>query len=88
MYELFYTSVAQRELNDRDLSELLSQSRKNNLEFGITGMLLYANREFVQLLEGEEHSVKSVFDIIRQDPRHTAVEVLHEGPIDARAFSN
>jgi len=87
MYELVYTSVAQSDFSDAELAALLSQSRENNARLGISGLLLYANREFVQLLEGEEHSVQSLYQGIRQDPRHTSVEVLHEGPIDVRAFA-
>jgi hypothetical protein len=34
-----------------DLDDILSKSRKNNIELGITGMLLYGNMETIHLFK-------------------------------------
>ena len=63
-------------MRDQDLAELLAQARANNERKAITGMLLYKDGRFIQLLEGHEEQVQASFDRIRKDDRHTAVELL------------
>lgn len=77
MFELLYTSVAPAGLSHRELTEILQQARENNRRLGISGMLLYHNREIMQLLEGEEAVVKDLFQSIAQDDRHTRVEAFY-----------
>lgn len=87
MYELLYTSAATKSLSDSDLMGILEKARVKNQRIGISGILIYGYREFVQLLEGEKESVINLLRTIRTDDRHTSVEVFYEGPIDNRAFS-
>ncbi len=63
-------------MRDQDLADLLAQARANNERKGITGMLLYKDGRFIQLLEGHEEPVQESFERIRKDERHTAVELL------------
>jgi hypothetical protein len=51
---LAYTSIASHHMAHEELLALLAQSRKNNLPTDITGMLLYMEGCFFQVLEGEE----------------------------------
>jgi len=76
LLQLVYESAATREMTDADLRELLKQARSNNEELGITGLLLYANGRFLQVLEGPEPAVRDLFNTIEGDPRHTSVETL------------
>lgn len=73
---LVYVSTAVAPLRDQDLADLLVQARANNKRRAITGMLLYKDGRFIQLLEGHEEQVESSFERIRKDERHTAVELL------------
>lgn len=73
---LVYVSTAAEPMNEQDLSALLETSREMNSRSDITGMLLYKNGRFIQLLEGHEGEVKKVFDRIRRDERHFDVELL------------
>lgn len=43
---------------------------------------------FIQVLEGEERTVKTLGTRIKADPRHRNVTVLFEGKADARAFGD
>ncbi len=88
MYELLYTSVSSSELSHAELIELLEEARLKNKALNITGMLIYENenRDFIQLLEGSEVTVKELYQTIREDQRHTSVDVFYEGNIDKRAF--
>ena len=43
-----------RQMSDEQLKELLAECRAYNAEYGITGMLIYYNSTFLQVLEGDE----------------------------------
>lgn len=86
LYELLYTSCADREFNQQDLLNLLQQAREHNHQTGITGLLVYHQREFMQLLEGEESVVRGLWQRIFHDPRHRSPQIMHEEPIDQRSF--
>ncbi len=86
MFELLYTSVSPAGLDESELEEILAVARKNNHALGVTGMMVYHEREIMQILEGEERAVKDLFAKISHDERHTSVNVFYQGPIDERAF--
>jgi len=69
-----------------ELHKLLSQSRNKNQRLEITGMLLYANKKFIQALEGEKNQVLELYNVIMDDSRHFNVTTLMENEIDAREF--
>ena len=54
MYQLVYVSTASRAMSDADLNEILDVSRRKNRERDVTGVLLYLDRGFLQVLEGPE----------------------------------
>lgn len=82
-----YKSDAQDGVSEQTLIDILTVSRKNNTNAGITGMLLFARGKYFQVLEGEADVVHALFnDKIRKDPRHTNVELLAEKEIDEREF--
>ena len=85
---LIYSSASTRPMQDSDLVELLEHSRQNNAQSGITGMLLYENGSFFQVLEGEPDAVDQLFERIRQDPRHTKTVIIIREPIAKRAFGD
>ena len=49
-------------------------------------MLLFREGQFLQLLEGPEREVKSVFELVKRDPRHRDVTVLLAEAVDERQF--
>jgi Sensors of blue-light using FAD len=86
LYSLVYTSNAVRDYDRNDLLSLLLQARNRNERLEITGMLLYAESRFVQVLEGEETTVLSLYKDICDDPRHINVTTIAENSIDKRMF--
>ena len=86
MLSLIYSSVATRSLDDDDLAGLLAQSRRANAENDITGVLLFRNGYFLQLLEGPDQAVRAKMATIKHDDRHTKVTVLTEELIEERQF--
>ncbi len=86
MYELIYISTATKRMDETALNNLLLDARDNNSENNITGMLVYSDREFIQLLEGNKENVLFIFDKIKSDSRHSGIKVFHEGDIESRSF--
>ena len=82
-----YASVATRPLAPTDLGQLLEVARANNQRRNLTGMLLYAEGSFFQVLEGAPEDVDAVFDRIAHDGRHENVTRIIREPIAARAFA-
>jgi hypothetical protein len=68
------------------LTDLLQQARARNARQHVTGMLVYTNATFLQVLEGAEADVAQIFSSIEADPRHTGVIKLREEAIEKRAF--
>lgn len=86
MIRLIYVSSTDKDWQANDLLELLKLCRTNNSARNITGILLYSNRTFFQVLEGEEEDINNVFNKIKNDPRHQDVTVLEKVNITERQF--
>ncbi len=88
MYHLVYTSHATRPFGESDLIDLLQECRAFNRQHGITGMLLYIQGKFIQVLEGQKEDVAKLFNRIAADPRHHRVAVIVEGESKERIFKD
>jgi hypothetical protein len=80
MRHLIYTSRALHQFSTADLKKLLMRSRLNNGATNVTGMLIYRDGTFLQALEGDEQSVREVFNRIEADERHSEVSILTDQP--------
>lgn len=83
-----YFSTSVGSLAENDLSVILKQSRFNNAKSGITGILLYINGSIIQVLEGDDKAVETLYHRIEKDPRHTNVVRVLNKPIDQRLFAD
>jgi hypothetical protein len=88
MYSLVYVSSAASPFSDEQLRALLEQSRRDNAARDISGMLLYKGGNFMQLLEGDESQVTSLYHKIATDPRHSGSMVLLKSHADTRMFAD
>ena len=86
MIRLTYASTALKEWSSEELLKLLKECRINNGAKNITGILLYANGTFFQVLEGDEATVNSVYSMIEKDKRHKDVTIIEKEKIAERAF--
>jgi hypothetical protein len=74
--------------DDSVLADILRTSQKNNARDGLTGMLLYADGNFLQVLEGPPEAVEQTFARIELDPRHSHVIVMSDEPTTQRDFAD
>jgi hypothetical protein len=89
MSQLFciaYVSTASKLFDSAELREMLKESNKRNKEAGITGMLLYKDGQFMQVLEGPGEVVSETFSRISKDPRHHGIMVLLKGAVQELRF--
>lgn len=88
MFHLVYTSQSIAPFSHKELLELLGKSWHNNKKLKITGLLIYLNQRFIQVLEGEMEPVNNLYAIIQQDKRHTKVTTVIEGNTQDRLFKD
>jgi Sensors of blue-light using FAD len=88
MYHLVYISYATSPFSEAELISLLQKCRESNKANEITGMLIYLQERFIQVLEGDRSAVKRLLNKIEKDARHKRVSILLEGDSEERIFKN
>lgn len=85
-HTLVYLSHTKPELSIKELQNIAHSSTQNNTLNAITGILLYDNTVFLQILEGKKKNVLSLITKIQQDPRHHQLNILYNAPLIQRNF--
>jgi hypothetical protein len=88
VFALVYVSTATIRWSDTDLDQLLEQSRRDNLIADITGLLLFKDGNFMQILEGPKDAVLALLARIRSDTRHERLMVIFEEERQHREFKD
>jgi hypothetical protein len=70
------------------LLALLRQCQQRNVASGVTGLLLFSDGTFLQVLQSEPETVDALFHRIEVDRRHRDVRLLSRRPIDQRRFAD
>lgn len=86
MIQLIYASRATHAMTEKELEKVLAVARSRNSKQGITGLLLYAEEKFLQVLEGEEREVNDVYASIIKDPRNSGNVIYERKTISKREF--
>lgn len=88
MFTIAYLSNLSRQLSKEELFALATNASENNRKKDICGILLYSGNKFLQVLQGEEEAVKTLFEKIAKDSRHRNVTVIIESHSMAKEFGN
>lgn len=88
IYHLSYVSTSCDCLKYDDIKAILESSNKNNKPSNITGILVYCNKHFFQIIEGNKQDVIELFETIAIDRRHDNVIKIQEGEREKRQFQN
>jgi hypothetical protein len=83
---IIYCSQATSDISPEELIALLELARRNNEQTGLSGMLLYCSRSFLQVLEGEPEALAATYEKIFADGRHTALRLLMHEDVPAPLF--
>lgn len=82
-----YCSASTNDFSQIDLATLLAECREKNSKAGLTGMLLYVDRSFLQVLEGDRPVVEALLEKLTVDRRHERLTKIIMEPIEERAFA-
>lgn len=88
IFHLVYISEAAEDISYTDIRDILDVSRRNNIQEAVTGLLIFREGHFLQLLEGDEKSVRNVLGKILLDDRNYSLRVLIEAEGEKRLFAN
>ena len=83
---MVYISEATAPMTGPSLQQLVSGCSQRNRQKGISGLLLHAAGNFIQVLEGDVIKVPALFAKIVNDARHKNVRLLQQEMIDNRLF--
>ena len=86
LVELSYLSEAVSDMSFLGLMRLLESARAFNQKNGISGILLYDNQQFGQIIEGERASVMKAWKRIQDDKRHHRIELLEIKEITEKSY--
>lgn len=88
LHSLVYSSLATPGFNSEEIESLLLNARCYNEQQDITGLLLFHEGAFLQVLEGDRRTISHLFEKkLMRDPRHSAVTLFHDEQINQRALS-
>jgi len=87
-YQLVYSSQATQPMTATDLEKILADARVGNETRNVTGVLIYVDGVFFQILEGDKDVVVALMKSIRQDSRHSSVKIISENEASERAFGS
>jgi hypothetical protein len=73
--------------DDSELAAIMASAARNNRKNQVTGMLLYAGGNFMQVIEGAPATVRDTYARIAQDTRHRNLLLMLEEPVEQRHFS-
>lgn len=88
LYAIVYVSRAVRAIALTELMRVLDGARRRNAEEGITGVLLYSDKSFMQYMEGPAAGLSRVYGIIKHHPLHYGLIDLIREPIREREFAD
>lgn len=83
---LVYCSTATKAFSNLELADLLKEARDHNISIDVTGMLLFENGSFFQIIEGAPNVIDQLYQSICEDGRHTKVITIIHEPIHSRSF--
>lgn len=88
LLRIIYTSRASIPFDDVSLNSLLDQARSSNYHAGITGVLSFGHGFFLQVLEGPEARLISLYSKILNDRRHRDCQIIDMAFTHQRLFCN
>lgn len=84
--QLVYVSNRKPNCTPAEIENILNSCKKNNPPLNITGVLLYSDTKFIQLVEGEAKVIMDLYDKIKKDARHSNPMMISYNPIKEKSF--
>ena len=89
MKRIIYISKITYPLSNKEIESIGNISSRNNKQVNITGTLVFFEKMFFQIIEGDDKEVDRLYEKIGNDPRHCDILRLKtEDDINERLFPN
>jgi hypothetical protein len=85
---LIYASAAESQMGQPELRTILERARTVNSQLDVTGILLYSEGSFFQVLEGRAETIDSLYAKIAGDKRHKNAVLIVREPVASRSFAD
>ncbi|MCQ6956633.1 BLUF domain-containing protein [Mucilaginibacter aquariorum] len=86
MKNIVYVSTAVKLMHENQLLDILHNSRLHNAALNISGVLLYSDGTFIQVLEGKDTVIDALYSRIKADQRHKNIITIIDEPIVEKSF--
>ncbi|WP_373518737.1 BLUF domain-containing protein [Pricia sp.] len=86
MFYLVYISTPDPGFGEARIRDMLERSRDFNRSRGLTGCLLNYQGIFLQYLEGSQVEVLGLYDVIKEDDRHSQATLISHGYMPSKEF--
>jgi hypothetical protein len=86
LVHIVYCSLASAELSPSAVLHMVERAQERNPERGISGMLVFGNQRFLQMIEGPRRAVSDLYHTVVRDPRHTDLVLIDFAYKPARDF--
>lgn len=71
---------------EQAIEDIVKVAQERNAVLGITGVLVYSDLHFGQIVEGPPQSIMALRSSILSDPRHTNIRTIADGKTGMRRF--
>ena len=88
MYQIIFAGLALTPFTQPDLDQLLARSREKNQMMNITGLMLYKDSCFIQVIEGPDKHVQDLWASIEMDFRLQTTACFSSKAIVKREFGD
>lgn len=88
LIHLIYSSAAATNFTEAEVTSVLAAARSKNSVHDVSGMLLFVDGSFLQVLEGPTNAVDAIFETISSDSRHSQIVTIIRETIARRDFSD
>ncbi|UZO82272.1 BLUF domain-containing protein [Aquimarina sp. ERC-38] len=86
MTTLIYKSTMAPDFTHNQIRSMLYHARHFNEINEVSGCIFYGNSQFLQMIEGEQHTISDLYGRIQEDNRHHSVELLFHEETPKRLF--
>jgi hypothetical protein len=83
---MIYASAVGTPLGPAEVGQLLEQARRRNKLRGLTGLLVFDSRHFLQVLEGSSRTLSDLYAALLRDGRHRDLLLLKFARVGVRCF--
>lgn len=83
---VYLSHSTESNMSHEELQNIVMTCRQRNVHLDITGLLLYKEGNFCQIIEGPEENVDTAMRSIKNDPRHGGMIVILDRYVQERSF--